>query len=207
MLKRYFIASALVAATTFGGSGLAAAQQVASTAPSAVKAGHYKVEPYHTQVGFTLSHFGFSKFSGLFSGVSGSLTFDPSHVSVAHLDVTLPVASVETTVPKLDEELKGPQWFDASQFPTATFKSTRVVQTGKDTADITGDLTLHGVTQPITLKAHLVGSGVNPLDKMFTVGFEASATLARSKFGVSQYVPLVGDDVTLTIAGAFELQP
>lgn len=206
MTRRNFVASALMAMTVFGAVSHVSAQQVSTPDPSAVRAGTYKIEPYHTQVGFTLSHFGFSNFSGFFSGASGSLTIDPAHLSAGSLDVTVPVQSVETTVPKLDGELKGAQWFDADQFPNATFRSTRIVRTGANTADITGNLTLHGVTQPITLKARLVGSGTNPLDKMFTVGFEATGTIARSRFGVRQYVPLVGDDVTLTIAGAFELQ-
>jgi polyisoprenoid-binding protein YceI len=206
MIKRYFVASALVAAVALGTVSQASAQQVASTDPSAIKAGTYKVEPYHTQVGFTLLHFGFSNFSGFFSGASGSLTIDPAHLSTSKLEVTIPVQSVETTVPKLDAELKGAQWFDTEKFPNATFKSTQVVQTGANTANITGNLTLHGVTKPVTLKARLIGSGTNPLDKMFTVGFEATGTIVRSQFGVKQYVPLVGDNVTLTISGAFELQ-
>ena len=206
MNKRHFVTSALMAAVVSGVVSQASAQQVASTDPSAVKAGTYKVEPYHTQVGFTLSHMGFSNFSGFFTGASGSLTIDPAHLSATSLDVTIPVQSVDTTVPKLDGELKSAQWFDAGQFPNATFRSTRVVRTGANTANITGNLTLHGVTKPITLKARLIGSGTNPLDKMFTVGFEATGTIVRSQFGVKQYVPLVGDDVTLTIDGAFELQ-
>ncbi|WP_395372352.1 YceI family protein [Komagataeibacter diospyri] len=206
MTRHHFVASALMAMTVFGAVSYASAQQVATPDPSAVRAGTYRVEPYHTQVGFTLSHMGFSNFSGFFTGVSGSLKIDPAHLSATSLDVTIPVQSVDTTVPKLDGELKSAQWFDAGQFPNATFKSTRIVQTGANTADITGNLTLHGVTRPVTLKARLVGSGTNPLDKMFTVGFEATGTIVRSQFGVKQYVPLVGDEVTLTIAGAFELQ-
>ncbi|MGY6768948.1 YceI family protein [Komagataeibacter sp. NFXK3] len=206
MNKRHFVTSALMAAVVSGVVSQASAQQVASTDPSVVKAGTYKVEPYHTQVGFTLSHMGFSNFSGFFTGASGSLTIDPAHLSATSLDVTIPVQSVDTTVPKLDGELKSAQWFDAGQFPNATFRSTRVVRTGANTANITGNLTLHGVTKPITLKARLIGSGTNPLDKMFTVGFEATGTIIRSQFGIKQYVPLVGDDVTLTIAGTFELQ-
>ena len=71
---------------------------------------------------------------------------------------------------------------------------------------VIGDFTLHGVTKPITLKAHLVGSGVDPLDKVFTVGFEATGTIKRSDFGVKQYLPLLGDEVHLIIAGNFKLQ-
>ena len=185
----------------------ASAQQVATQDPTAVKAGSYKVEPYHTQIGFTLSHFGFSEFSGFFSGASGTLVLNPARPAASKLDVSLPVQSVLTTVPQLDSELKGDKWFDAAQFPTARFTSTKVTQTGKETATIVGNLTLHGVTKPVTLTAHLVGSGVNPLDKSFTAGFEATGVIKRSDFGVSQYLPLVGDEVTLRIAGAFVLQP
>jgi len=185
----------------------AMAQQVSSKDPSAVKAGSYKVEPYHTQIGFTISHFGFSDFSGFFSGASGTLTLDPAKAGISKLDVSVPVQSVLTTVSVLDDQLKGDKWFDTGKFPNATFVSTSVTKTGADTATIVGNLTLHGVTKPATLKVHLVGSGVNPLDKSFTVGFEATGVIQRSAFGVTQYLPLLGDDVTLKIAGAFVLQP
>jgi polyisoprenoid-binding protein YceI len=184
----------------------ALAQQVSTKDPKAVKAGTYKVEPYHSQVGFTLSHFGFTDFSGFFSGASGTLQLDPAKLSATKLEITMPVQSVLTTVPALDAELKGDKWFDAGKYPNATFVSTKVAPTGKDTATITGDLTLHGVTKPITLKAHLVGSGTNPLDNSVTVGFEATGTIKRGDFGVKQYLPLVGDDVALKISGAFVLQ-
>ena len=198
-------AAALVAAYSLGSS--AVAQGVSSTDPTAVKAGTYKVESYHTQISFSISHFGFTDYSGFFSGASGSLQLQPASLTASKLEVSVPVASVLTTVPQLDKELKGEQWFDTAKYPNATFTSTQVRATGKDTAEIDGDLTLHGVTKPVTLAAHLVGSGVNPLDKSFTVGFEATGVIKRSDFGVKQYVPLVGDDVRLTIAGAFVQQP
>lgn len=182
------------------------AQKGGTPDPKAVQAGSYAVEPYHTQVGFTLLHMGFTDFSGFFSQASGTLTLDPAHVDATKLDVTLPIASVQTTVSKLDGELKGADWFDADKFPTAHFVSTRIVRIGASMASITGDLTLHGVTRPITFKARLIGSGVNPLDKKETVGFEGNSVISRSAFGVSRYVPLVGDSVTLHIAAAFERQ-
>jgi polyisoprenoid-binding protein YceI len=120
--------------------------------------------------------------------------------------VTIPVDSVLTTVPKLTGELKGEKWFDAAKYPTAEFKSTKITLAGAASAIISGTLTLHGVTKPITLQAHLVGAGVNPIDKAYTVGFAATGTIKRSEFGVSTFVPYVGDDVRLTVAGAFELQ-
>jgi len=182
------------------------AQQVASANPAAVKAGSYKVEPYHTQVGFSVSHFGFTEFGGFFSGASGSLEIDPAHPAATRLEVSVPIDSVTTTVAKLDGELKGDQWFDAAKYPAATLVSTSVTPTGHGTATIAGTLTLHGVSRPVTLQARFVGAGVNPLDKSETVGFSATGTIKRSDYGVKTYVPLVGDDVKLTISGAFVRQ-
>ena len=197
-------ARALTAAIAF--AAVSAQAQAPAHDPAAVKAGTYKVEPYHTQVSFTLSHFGLSEFSGFFSGASGSLKLNPANPAANKLDVTIPVDSVLTTVPKLNGELKGDKWFDTTKYPTAEFTSTKVTLAGKASAIISGTLTLHGVTKPITLKAHLVGAGVNPIDKAYTVGFSATGTIKRSAFGVSAYVPYIGDDVHLTIAGVFELQ-
>lgn len=182
------------------------AQKGGTPDPKAVQAGSYAVEPYHTQIGFSLLHMGFTDFSGYFSQASGMLTLDPAHIDATRLDVTLPIVSVQTTVSKLDDELKGADWFDAGKFATAHFVSTRVTRIGASMASITGDLTLHGVTKPVTFKARLIGSGVNPLDKKETVGFDGTAVISRSAFGVSRYVPLVGDSVTLHIAAAFERQ-
>ena len=178
----------------------------AGPALDTVKAGTYKVESYHTQVGFSLSHFGFTNYSGLFSGATGSLRLDPAHPAASKLDVTIPVDSIVTTVPKLTDELKGDKWFDVAKFPQATFTSTNVALGSGGEVTITGNFTLHGITKPVVLHAHLVGSGVNPLDKMYTVGFQASGTIKRSDFGVSLYAPALGDEVELSIAGAFELQ-
>ena len=102
--------------------------------------------------------------------------------------------------------MKSAEWFDSAQYPEATFTATKVSPNGNNAVNIIGDLTLHGVTRPVTLKARFLGSGVNPINKAYTVGFEATATFKRSDFGVSKYVPMVGDEVHLTIAGAFELE-
>jgi polyisoprenoid-binding protein YceI len=203
----FLVASAMTALLPIAATAPSAiAQQVASLDPTTVKAGTYKVEPYHTQVSFSISHFGFTNFSGFFSGASGTLELDPSAASASKLEISIPVSSILTTAPTLDDQLKKDQWFDAAKYPNATFTSTKVTSTGKDSATITGDLTLHGVTKPVTLKARLVGAGANPLDKSFNVGFEAVGTIKRGDFGIKQYLPLVGDDVTLRIAGAFVLQ-
>jgi polyisoprenoid-binding protein YceI len=183
---------------------LLAASPPVITDPTKVKAGTYAVEPYHTQVFFSVNHMGFSYFSGVFSGASGTLALTPKKPAAMSVSVTVPVNTVSTTSAKLNEELVEPDWLDAAHFPTMTFRSTKVTQTGKDTADVEGTLTLHGVTKPLTLKATFVGAGVDILDQKDTVGFQLSGTLNRSDFGVSKYVPLISDNVTLTIAAAFQ---
>ena len=169
------------------------------------KPGSYKVESYHTQVGFSISHFGFTNYSGLFSGATGSLQLDPARLGTSKLDISIPVDSVTTTVSKLTDELKGDKWFDTAKFPKAAFVSTKVVPTAEG-ATVTGNLTLHGVTKPVVLHVRFIGAGVNPIDKAYTVGFEATGTIKRSDFGVTTYLPAVGDEVQLSIAGAFEQQ-
>jgi polyisoprenoid-binding protein YceI len=104
----------------------------------------------------------------------------------------------------LDEELKGPQWFDAAKYPAISFVSSKVTPTGRGTARVDGTLTMHGVSKPETLAVKFNGAAVNPIDHSYSVGFEASGSVRRSDFGVKTYVPLVGDDVTLMISGAFE---
>ena len=187
-------------------AGPALAQTAPTRDPAQIQGGNYAVDPGHTQVGWRVSHMGFSNYAGGFSDVSGSLTLDPKNPAASKLSVKIPVTSVTTTSTKLTDELKGDQWLDAGKFPEMTFVSTKVTPAGKDHAKVTGDLTLHGVTKPVTLDVTLVGAGTNPLNKKTTVGFEATGTIKRSEFGVKTYVPLIGDDLHLTIAGAFERQ-
>ena len=191
------LGSALLLATA------ASAQVPANPDPAAVQPGRYAIEPTHTRVLFSVSHMGFTTWYGDFTGASGVLLLDPQHPTADSLSVSLPIASVTTTNAKLDEELKSADWLDAARFPTATFQSTHVAVTGPGQADVTGDFTLHGVTRPLTLHVSFNGAGVNPLDKTYTAGFEVRGALRRSDFGVAKYVPLIGDDVALTISGAF----
>jgi len=176
---------------------LVPAMQAAELDLASAKAGTYKVDSYHTQVGFSISHFGFTNYHGLFSGATGGLQLDPGKLGAAKLDVALQVNTISTTVPQLTEELKGDKWFDTAKYPTATFSSTKVVPTAKGVT-VTG--------KPIVLDVRFVGAGVNPITKAYTVGFEATTTIKRSEYGVTTYVPAIGDDVQLTIAGAFEQQ-
>lgn len=179
----------------------------AHAAPAADASGVYVVEPSHTEVLFGISHLGFSTYYGQFPGASGTLALDAKHPANSKLDISVPVASVMTASPKLNEELVGDQWLDAGKYPTMTFHSTKIVPTGPTTADVTGDLTLHGVTHPVTLKATLNKAADNPMMKTYSAGFEATGHIKRSDFGVKTYVGPIGDDVTLIISAAFNRKP
>ena len=197
------IRSMLATAVLSAGLAGVAHAQVSVTSPSAVKPGAYNVEPNHTRVLFAVSHEGFTTYYGNFTGVSGSLTLDPKKPSASAVSISIPTKSVSTTNAVLDGELKSADWLDASADPDIAFKSTSVKLTGHGTAKIAGDLTLHGVTKPVVLTAKFNGAGTDPIIHAYTVGFNATTTIKRSDFGVSKYVPLVGDDVTITISAAF----
>jgi polyisoprenoid-binding protein YceI len=181
----------------------ALAQEV-SHDPAAVQEGAYGVEPAHTRVLFSLSHLGFTTWYGEFTKVSGDLNLVPKSVAKSTLEIHIATDSIATNNATVDGELKGAQWFDAAQFPEIVFKADRIAETGKDSAKVTGTLTLHGVTRPVTLAVKFNGAGINPLDKKYTAGFEVSGKIKRSDFGVKTYLPLVGDDVDLIISAGFE---
>lgn len=177
--------------------------------PERVEAGTYNVDPGHTLVGWRVSHFGFNDYFGIFGDSTGTLTIDPANIADAKVDITLPVGKVTTASKGLTDHLlrpgkedKAPDFFGAEP-ADARFVSTSVVADGL-TADITGNLTLNGVTKPVTLKAELTGAGENPFNKKLTVGFEATTTIKRSEFGISYGLGLIGDEVELDISVAFE---
>lgn len=197
-MLRYTTAFVVVAALA------APIQAQTSSDPAAVLAGSYALETNHARVLFAVNHMGFSTWYGDFSGATGSLSLDPKKPAAAALSVTIPVASVTTTNGVLDGELKSADWFDAAKFPTISFTSTKVTVTSPTTARVTGNLTFHGVTKPVALEASFKASGTNPMSKAVTIGFEVKGHLKRSDFGVTKYVPLVGDDVDLIISAPFE---
>jgi polyisoprenoid-binding protein YceI len=192
-------------AVTVALAGTALAQTPAKPAVK-IEPGAYAVDPYHTQVTFAVSHMGFTEFRGRLGNASGTLQLDAANPAGSSFEVSVPTDSVNTPVDKLTDELKGDQWLNAKANPQITFKAKSITVTGPQTAKVTGDLTLHGVTKPLTLDAKLNGGGVNPLDKKFTVGFELAGKVKRSDFGVKTYLPLIGDEVDLTISAAFEKQ-
>ena len=201
-------AFAIAAAIAFSAAiGPAQAQSAASTDLTKVEGGHFAVDKSHAKLIFSFNHFGFSTSYGLFSDFDAKLTFDPKAPTKSAVEVTVSMDHIDTFVPKLDGHMKSADMFDVAKYPTASFKSTAIEVTGPNTGKVTGELTLHGVTKPVTLDTTFNGGGINPVSKNYVVGFSATGKVKRTDFGVSYAAPVVGDEVTLTISGEFIRQP
>jgi len=192
----------LAAALLVSAAGMAQAQ--ITTSPAAVQAGTYRLDPAHGKITWSVTHFGFSTYIGQFSHVDATLKADPKAPAASSVQVTVDTGSLGTLNPALDTHLKSKDFLDVAAFPTATFKSTKVTVTGPKTADIAGELTLHGVTKPVVVHATFNQAGPNPIDKKYEIGFAGTAEINRSEFGVKAYVPAVSDKVTLTIEAEFK---
>jgi polyisoprenoid-binding protein YceI len=180
------------------------AQQAGPTTDLAkLDGGTFELDRNHAKIIFSYNHFGYSVSYGMFTDFTGKLVFDPKAPAGSALEVSINLDGIDTTVPKLDAHLKSPDFFDTAKFPTAGFRSTKVAVTGPTTGTITGDLTLHGVTKPVTLDATFNGGGTN-VAKKYVLGFNAVGHVKRSEFGVGAYAPMVGDDVTLTLSAEFD---
>lgn len=159
----------------------------------------YTIDGTHTQVRFTYSHFGFSNITGRFDQVQGEFDLDTANLAKSRISIEIPIASISTGVDKLDAHLQSADFFDAANFPTARFSSKSVHVVSDKELHVSGDLTIHGVTQPVTFMVKINRIGEHPFKKVPAAGFDATATLKRSAFGIGGYVPLVSDDVTLSI--------
>jgi polyisoprenoid-binding protein YceI len=175
------------------------AAALAFSAPALADPVAYEIDGRHTQVHFTWSHFGLSNITGRFDEVTGTLAFDPANLAASSINVTIPIASVSTGVAKLDDHLESPDFFDAAQFPTATFASTKVTADGEGKWKVAGNLTLHGVTRPVVLDVTVNYVGPHPMNKAPVAGFDASTTIKRSEFGIDRMLPGVPDDIRIRI--------
>jgi polyisoprenoid-binding protein YceI len=159
----------------------------------------YVIEPNHTSVVWFANHFGFSNPSGKFSEIEGTITFDEKAPAKSAVDVTIKMSGLYTGLKNFEEHLKSDDFFNVKKFATAKFVSKKVTVTGKNTAKIEGDLTLVGITKPVTLKAKFNKAGMNPVTQKESVGFSATAVITRSEFGIDYAVPSVSDQVNLII--------
>ncbi|KAF1687250.1 polyisoprenoid-binding protein [Pseudoxanthomonas broegbernensis] len=159
----------------------------------------YTLDPTHTNVLAQWSHFGYSHPFANFGDVDGTLVYDADDLAASSVNVTLPLSGLEAFSAKFNEHLRAADFFDAAKYPAATFKSTRVEAAGENKLKVTGDLTIKGVTKPVVLDVTLNKAADHPMSKAPTIGFDATATISRTEFGVGAYAPHVGDEVTLRI--------
>jgi len=194
-----------------------AAPAAAPAAPAApikvdAPAGAYTLDKSHASLSFRVNHLGFSRYTAEFNDFDAKLQFDPANPSASSVEATVKPTSLELPHPPpgFTKELLGPNWLDAGKFAEITFKSTAVEVTGANTARITGDFTLHGVTKPITLNATFNGGyRGHQMDPHARIGFSADGKFKRSDFGVAYGVPApgttlgVGDEVEVMIEAEF----
>ncbi|MDB5475898.1 MAG: polyisoprenoid-binding protein [Phenylobacterium sp.] len=160
-------------------------------------AGAYALDTAHSTVVFRLSHLGFSKFTGGFGKLGGDLQFDPAHPEAMKVDVTIDPKSLTlpNPPPGFHDTLTGKEWLDAGKYPTITFHSTKVEPTGPNTANVTGDFTLHGVTKPVVLETTFNGGYAPNAYDGARAGFSGKTTIRRSDYGISYGVPAPGTNM------------
>lgn len=169
------------------------------TGATAARAADYAIDLSHSHVVFLIDHLGFSKMIGLFTDFGGTFSFDPGSVPASKLTVRIKTDSLQTQHAQRDKDLKGADWFNVTEFPEMTFAGTEFTKKDERMGTITGNLTLRGVTKPVTLNVTLNKVGQNPLDKMNSAGFSARGTFKRSDFGIKTFLGPIGDDVDLII--------
>lgn len=202
------LGAALVLATPL----VAQQMELGKRDPARVTGGNYKVDHHHTMVRWEVDHLGITPYFGIFGDITGTLALDPKNPKAAKVDITIPVSKVTTASAGLTQHLlkppakpgDKPDFFGPSP-ADARFVSTAVVPGADHSAKITGNLTLNGVTKPVTLNAKFYGAGTAPKEMggQEMVGFEAEATIKRSDFGVNMGIPMVSDEVELDIVAAF----
>lgn len=206
------VLATLLAATAIA-TPLVAQQMPGSKDKAAITGGSYTVDANHTLVKWEVNHFGFSPLWGLFGQITGTMQLDPKNPDASKVDVTIPVSKMVTGVPGFTAHLLrdgkdgGKPDFFGSAPADARFVSTSVtVDASGEAAQVAGNLTLNGITKPVTLDVDFYGAGKAPaqMGGKENVGFEAEATIKRSDFGLGYAVPLVSDEVELTIAAAFQ---
>lgn len=166
----------------------------------------WKNDPPHSRLAFTVKHMAISEVTGNFKTFEATIQSSKPDFSDAVITLKADVNSINTDVEMRDNHLKSADFFDAAQFPELSFKSNGIRKTGKDTYTVTGDLTLHGVTKPVTVKLFFGGTTVNPQSKKTVAGFQVTGTIKRSDFGIGTKFPpaAVSDEVAIKADGEFQ---
>ena len=169
-----------------------------AAAAAAIASDTYQADPVHSSIVFRVKHANTAYFWGRFNEISGSFTLDEADAGAVDLQFQVKTASVDTANPKRDEHLKGPDCFNAAQFPTITFKSKSARSSGSG-YEVQGELTLHGVTRPVTVRLTPTGTGKGPTGKPIG-GIEASLSIKQSDFGITKLAPMIGDIVWVNVS-------
>ncbi len=185
-MKTLIASAALVAATL--------------TTPAFAASENYVLDASHSQIVFTYDHLGYSTTYGMFSGFEGEIAFDQEDPAASSVNVSFPVRSMFTGWEARFDHFMGGDFFGADEDEMVTFASTSIEVTGEDTALITGDLTLNGITKPVVLDAKLNQVGMHPMAEKPWAGFDATTTVLRSDFEVGAFAPFVSDEVEIMIS-------
>jgi polyisoprenoid-binding protein YceI len=169
-----------------------------SSASAFAQATTYTIDNSHTSLIFAVSHMGFSDTYGRFNKISGTVAWDASAPAASKLDVTIDANTIDTNDAKRDDHLKNADFFNVKQFPLITFKSTKVVVDG-DKVSVTGDMTMHGVTKPVTLSLTKLKEGATPF-KDVRIGFRGTTTVKRSDFGMNGMQGGIGDEIAIMLS-------
>lgn len=171
----------------------------AAAAPALAAPQTYAIDSTHTFPSFSYSHFGMSTQISRFEKTTGTVTLDKA-AKTAAVDLTIDMSSVNTGYATFNEHIQGEDFLDTAKYPTATFKSTKVTFEGDKPVTIDGELTIKGVTKPVTLKVTHFATMPHPMLKKDAIGANASTVIKRSEFNAGKYAPNVGDDVTITVS-------
>ncbi|MEP9324489.1 YceI family protein [Paraburkholderia phymatum] len=198
VFRRAVSAAALAAALT-GCTPLQVVTHTVTQTEARVPVGQYKLDPHHTSVIFNVDHLKYTRFTMRFDRVAGEIDWKEGGLDKSQVTVTIDAASIDTNVPLLDKMVKGADMLDVERNPQIRFVTTRFERTGDARGKLTGDLTIRGVTQAVTLDVTFNGYGRDPLTKADTLGFSADGQFSRSKFGLTTWYPAVGDDIRVVI--------
>jgi polyisoprenoid-binding protein YceI len=186
-MKRLLAAASVCAAIGFTASPTLAAEVA------------YKLDPTHTETSFVIDRFGFTSVLGIFGKSEGTIWLDEAAPEKSRVEASVEVGSLQAGNATREEHLTGERWLNAAKNPTMTFKSTKVEKTGADTAKVTGDMTIMGVTQPATLDVKLNKIGTAPNNQKKQAGFTITGTVSRKAFGSAGAAGLIGDTVAIRI--------
>ena len=203
-MTRKNILIALAGAAVLSSAAIAQSDALTEN-PVEVRSGNYVLDPAHGKITWSVDHMGFSTYVGQFTDVSAKLDLNVANPSESDLEAVIATDSVGTLNDQLDAHLKTADFFDTAKFPIARFEATGIRLTDRDSAQITGNLTLRGITRPVIIAADFNQAGVNPVDQKYTLGFDGRALIKRSDFGIEYGLPMLGDEVTLNLEAEFKL--